>query len=455
MEDINATLVLNCSFTEESEESIEPGFAIKWKSGNGDNIAGFSKPGGDNPKYYSPGEYLRNRSELINPTENSSSALIFINEIVCDDEKPSYKCTVRFDHALNGDDEEPSSEISISLRKSARRPLDIQLISNSELKENQDLQLNCVADVGKPPGIAKWWKIPTENNFILIKESDQMFDEAGNCEFLTNVNITYKVTREDNGAFFRCTSHSNKSKDEGPEDTLLYRDTIKINVLYEAIVRSIIRVPELDVYPISTSKLNITCVADGNPAPTDDDCNWISQAANSNTTEKITSNGKFLILQNLQESDSGTYTCSVSNSLNSTHSSNITIIVNGTIPEPLPVLHCRSNPCGVLENCVDLGQVYSCETNALSVVGVLFLILTIASLAVSFGLAYYIRKLHKISKIGVQNGSFSNGKATAYPTIENKSDVKTCNTTVSQEETNDAIYAQINNSESSQPCSQP
>ncbi|XP_061166797.1 cell adhesion molecule 3-like [Saccostrea echinata] len=388
--------------------------------------------------------YLQNRSELIKPTDDSKHAVIIINDVVCDDEEPSYECSIGYNQ--EGPQDPVSEGLSISLQKSSKRPLDIPLIQTTELQENEDLGLACVADVGKPPGIVKWWRFRINNDFTLIKESVQIPNEAGNCEFVISLNITHTVTKEDNGAFFRCTSHNNMSKDEGPKDTSLYRDTTKINVLYEALVLNIIRVPEFNVYPVSTSRLNITCIADGNPIPTDEDYKWTFQSFYSNTTEEKNSNGKFLVLQNLQKEDSGTYTCSVTNSLNSTHSSNITIIVNGTLPEPWPILYCLSNPCGALEKCVDLGQKYNCETNAMSIVGVLFVILAIASIAISFGLAYYIRKLHKVSKIGVENEKDSNGKANGIPLRGTESDLKTSSTTILSDETNGAIYAQIQKS---------
>lgn len=149
----------------------------------------------------------------------------------------------------------------------------------------------------------------------------------------------------------------------------------------------------------------MTCVADGNPLPTDDEYEWTFEAVDSNATEEKLSNGKFLILQNLQEEKSGTYTCTVTNSLNSTHSQNVTLIVNGTIPEPQHVLHCLSNPCGSLKKCVDLGQSYTCETNTLGVVGVVFIVIAAASVAMSVGLAFHLKKLRKLAKIDVQTGN--------------------------------------------------
>jgi hypothetical protein len=173
----------------------------------------------------------------------------------------------------------------------------------------------------------------------------------------------------------------------------------------KASVLQIIRDPESNIYPISTPRLHMTCVADGNPLPTDEEYRWTFQAVDSNATEETISNGKYLILQNLQEENSGTYTCTVTNSLNFTDSQNVTLTVNGTIPEPQHILYCLSNPCGALQKCVDIGQSYTCETNDMSVVGVVFIIFTVASVGVSVGLAYHLKRLRKLSKIDVQAGN--------------------------------------------------
>jgi hypothetical protein len=162
----------------------------------------------------------------------------------------------------------------------------------------------------------------------------------------------------------------------------------------KASVLQIIRDPESNIYPVSTPRLHMTCVADGNPLPTDEEYRWTFQAVDSNTTEETLSNGKYLILQNLQEENSGTYTCTVTNSLNFMDSQNIIFTVNGTISEP----QCVSNPCGALQKCVDLGQSYTCETYNLGVVGVVFIVFTVASVGVSVGLAYRLRRLQKLSK---------------------------------------------------------
>lgn len=160
-----------------------------------------------------------------------------------------------------------------------------------------------------------------------------------------------------------------------------------------AVVTSISLVPDRSIYPVSTPTLRLDCVADGNPLPNNNDFKWTFQNTDSNTTEEIGLLSNSLTLHNLKESHSGTYFCSVTNSLNSTHSSNITIIVNGTIPEPPLQLHCHSSPCGALQNCVDGGHGYVCETNGLAAVGVVFIVLTMICVSAAIGLAYYMKKL--------------------------------------------------------------
>lgn len=160
-----------------------------------------------------------------------------------------------------------------------------------------------------------------------------------------------------------------------------------------AVVTSISLVPDRSIYPVSTPTLRLDCVADGNPLPNNNDFKWTFQNTDSNTTEEIGLLSNSLTLHNLKESHSGTYFCSVTNSLNSTHSSNITIIVNGTVPEPPLQLHCHSSPCGALQNCVDGGHGYVCETNGLAAVGVVFIVLTMICVSAAIGLAYYMKKL--------------------------------------------------------------
>lgn len=171
------------------------------------------------------------------------------------------------------------------------------------------------------------------------------------------------------------------------------KDTFLCVISDPAMVTNINLVPDMSIFPVSTPTLRLTCLADGNPLPNNNDFKWTFQNTDSNTTEEIVSLSNSLTLRNLKESHSGTYFCSVTNSLNLTHSSNITIIVNGTIPEPPLQLHCHSSPCGALQTCVEGGRGYVCETNGMAAVGVVFIILTLLCVSASIGLVYYMRKL--------------------------------------------------------------
>ena len=87
--------------------------------------------------------------------------------------------------------------------------MDHPLISTTQTQEYNEILLACTADVGKPPGYVTWWRFRADDGIVMIGQSDLIEDEAGNCEFFASVNTTYEVSKEDNGAFFRCTSDSN------------------------------------------------------------------------------------------------------------------------------------------------------------------------------------------------------------------------------------------------------
>lgn len=60
------------------------------------------------------------------------------------------------------------------------------------------------------------WKIHNTNTYELIYTSNTTNNRTENCTGLINVTTTYTVTREDNGAVFRCSSQNNLTKDPGP-----------------------------------------------------------------------------------------------------------------------------------------------------------------------------------------------------------------------------------------------
>lgn len=107
----------------------------------------------------------------------------------------------------------------------AREPETFLLFPN-ELEENQFINMICNADVGSPQGRIMIWKNFQNNDTLeLIYASKDTTNQTESCtEF--RVNVTYTVTRDDNGALFRCSSQNNFTRGPGP-----YRDSLKIAVI--------------------------------------------------------------------------------------------------------------------------------------------------------------------------------------------------------------------------------
>lgn len=93
----------------------------------------------------------------------------------------------------------------------------------SEIDEKQSISLTCNADVGRPRGNIQIWKI-LQN----LKSSELIYTsnstETENC--MKYVNITFPVTRDDNGAIFRCSSQNDFTEEPCPS-----RESSKITVI--------------------------------------------------------------------------------------------------------------------------------------------------------------------------------------------------------------------------------
>lgn len=105
----------------------------------------------------------------------------------------------------------------------AREPTEF-LVHPSELEENQSISLTCNADVGRPHGNIQIWKILNTSELIYTSNSPK----TENCTENVYVNVTliFPVTRDDNGAIFRCSSQNDFTKEPGPS-----RDSSKMTVI--------------------------------------------------------------------------------------------------------------------------------------------------------------------------------------------------------------------------------
>lgn len=89
----------------------------------------------------------------------------------------------------------------------------------NELEENQSISLICSADVGSPRGNITIWKLfKNSNTPELIYTSNSTNSKTDNCTEFTNLTatVTATVTRDDNGASFRCSSQNNLTQGPGP-----------------------------------------------------------------------------------------------------------------------------------------------------------------------------------------------------------------------------------------------
>lgn len=102
------------------------------------------------------------------------------------------------------------------------------LLFPNELEENQSIHLMCtVADVESSRETLTIWKIYKNNDTPeLVYASNATSAKTENCTEFLNVNVTYTVTRDDNGAVFRCSSQNNFTQGQGP-----YRESSKITVI--------------------------------------------------------------------------------------------------------------------------------------------------------------------------------------------------------------------------------
>lgn len=108
----------------------------------------------------------------------------------------------------------------------AKEPADFLIFPN-ELQENQSINFICRANVGSPKGNIKIWKISQISNISeVIYVSNFTNQKAEFCPEVVNVNTSYTVTRDDNGAFFRCSSQNDLTPDPGPG-----KDSSKISVI--------------------------------------------------------------------------------------------------------------------------------------------------------------------------------------------------------------------------------
>lgn len=111
------------------------------------------------------------------------------------------------------------------------------LVHPNELEENQSISLTCNADVGRRHGNIQIWKILNALDLIYTSYSPK----TENCteNVYANDTLILPVTRDDNGATFRCSSQNDFTKEPGPSRysskitvICMYSNIYKLYVLY-------------------------------------------------------------------------------------------------------------------------------------------------------------------------------------------------------------------------------
>lgn len=93
------------------------------------------------------------------------------------------------------------------------------MVFPNEIQENRSISLTCRADVGSPRGYIQIWKTTQYSNSAeLIYISNSTNNTTVNCTEILNITTSYTVTRDDNGAIFRCSSQNNLTKGPGPSN---------------------------------------------------------------------------------------------------------------------------------------------------------------------------------------------------------------------------------------------
>lgn len=365
--DSNTPIVLNC--THPTDISVR---TIKWKKlfhGVYKDLAVFDPiDGGAN--FASDGVYLSNRSILI--YNGSTSAALIINDVQCEDDG-RYQCLVEYKDVFI---KQATSETTVFLQVGAEQPTNFELYKNGTLKEKDAVFLSCSANVGNPGGFVAIWKLKKlSNQLIFLNKSSEVREKTENCTAIANFNMTYRVSRDDNGAIFRCTSQNRQTQEPAP-----YNDTAAIDVQYGP-SNVTIESPSSHLDLRTGTNVNLTCISDGNPTPT---FKWKFNSSNVLIGERhsFTPDNRTLILKNIIFNDSGIYSCFASNLVDGEireMSSNISLNVNEDQTSDVDTLPatCDKIQCQTSEICSVVNGIAVCKVNHWFFVTIVFIFLTL------------------------------------------------------------------------------
>ncbi|XP_052819116.1 uncharacterized protein LOC128244980 isoform X3 [Mya arenaria] len=180
-------------------------------------------------------------------------------------------------------------------------PEDSQLTYSptANLTEGDKVKFTCSGDVGNNPvDILAWFYYrngevaPTDESSDAVLTAPQV---TRVCSRSRSSTIELTLTRDMDNTVVRCTVQQDIRTAEGEG----HIDTNALSVTYKPVIRSLIRYPDMQLYPERLEELQLRCYAEGNPLPGHF---WLF---NNSTRAGYGS----LVLNNLTTAQEGTYTC--------------------------------------------------------------------------------------------------------------------------------------------------
>ncbi|XP_071131772.1 uncharacterized protein [Mytilus edulis] len=180
-----------------------------------------------------------------------------------------------------------------------------QTATAQKIVEGDNITVVCTGDVGKPPAkhvFQKYRDVHTEPvNYTASATSAWEISE--NCSYYRESNVTFQVTAEDNNAVIRCVVESSLAEPD------MFIESDPIEVYFQVRMPTIQRYPNKTDYVVGEdSSIYFICKSDGNPKP---NYQWYKK----NNDKPIKDSENFTITD-MNKTDSGIYTCNVSNTFN-------------------------------------------------------------------------------------------------------------------------------------------
>ncbi|CAC5420445.1 unnamed protein product [Mytilus coruscus] len=234
------------------------------------------------------------------------------NETVSASQTEKQNITTAFNHSTihttghNSTTSTPSHE-DLSTNSSYRTTTySIQQTTTEQgIAEGNNITVVCTGDVGNPP-VEHVFQKYINGKIVPMKDtvtSTSIPDMPENCSYYRTSNLTFQLTAKDNNAVIRCVVNSSMVELD------MYVETAPIKVYYE------VRMPTIQLYPNKTdyvvglySSIDLICKSDGNPKP---NYHWYKENHNMPI-----SNSENFTITDMNKTDSGMYTCNVSNTFN-------------------------------------------------------------------------------------------------------------------------------------------